>query len=66
MSEKNITDSKSDDLEQHTETVNPPASEAEDVTRARRRPRSIVDGETAATGKSGTGGLDSLGGGRLP
>ena len=68
MSEQNITDIESDHIEQQTETENPPCAQADKSTTPTRKPRSIINRANSAPSQGGnhTGGIDSLGGGRLP
>lgn len=66
MTDHDITDNNTDDLDQRTENATPSSREADPATNPKRKPRSILDNDSSAASLSNTGGLDSLGGGRLP
>ncbi|KQV12891.1 hypothetical protein ASC74_07210 [Pseudomonas sp. Root329] len=65
MSEQNITGTPPDNIEHQTDAEGVPLKNADETNTLTRKTRSI-DSENSADRKRGTGGLDSLGGGRLP
>jgi len=65
MSEQNITSTQLNNVEHQADTDAAPLMDAGETTIPTRKTRS-VDNENRVDRKRGTGGLDSLGGGRLP